>query len=117
MSSVVISYEAAVHAVEIAAITLTIFNALTAGLTLFFTLRDNYHQQRSWWRLSWDRRLPVYLACSILVSNVVFVAREFLEMGAILPSTSGNSQAVTSQNCVAMNEISWWGIFLISFPE
>jgi hypothetical protein len=103
MSAVVISYDDAVHAIEIAAVSLTLFNAFAAGLVVALAVRDNIVQEKTW-ALIWERRLPVYLAVSILLSHAVFSAREFFEFGAIV-----SSESVTSPGCVAVNELSWWG--------
>lgn len=109
MSTADISPDAAVHAVEVAAIILTVFNAIAAAIVLLLVCIDNYHQQKSWWRLSWEKRTPFYLAISILISHVVFAIREILEMTPITPDTVGDG---VPQICIAVNEISWWGTLL-----
>jgi hypothetical protein len=102
-----ISYDAAVHAVEIAAISLTIFNGFAAGLVIILTLVDNYRHQKSWSRISIERRAPLYLAVCILFSHVVFAVREFLQLGSGIP-VSGEA-GTSSQLCTATSESSWWG--------
>jgi hypothetical protein len=101
-----ISYDAAVHAVEIAAISLTVFNGVAAGLVILLSLVDNYRHTRSWSRISIERRAPLYLAVCILVSHVVFAVREFLELGSGIP-VSGEA-GTSSQLCTATSESSWW---------
>ena len=103
-----VSYDAAIHAVEIAAITLTTFNGFAAGLVLLLVLLDNYRQRKSWLRISFERRVPFYLSVAILGSHVVFAVREFSQLGSGIP-TSG-AATITSPKCAALNEISWWGI-------
>ena len=107
MSTVGISPDAAVHTVEVAAIILTVFNAVTAAIVLLLVCVDNYHQRKSWWRLSWERRTPFYLAISILISHIVFAIRETLEM---TPVTSNDVGDGVPQICIAANESSWWGM-------
>lgn len=105
-----ISQDTAVHAVEVAAITLTVFNAVAAGIVVLFVLLDNHRQQKSWLKISCERRTPLYLAISLLISHIVFTTREFLETGSVNPQTSGDSLETIPEACVAANESSWWGI-------
>jgi hypothetical protein len=106
------SFSSAIHAVEIAATTLTLFNIFAAGLVLALVLLDNHRQWKSWWRLSWERRMPCYLAISVILSNTVFAVREFLEMGSFVP---GRATIPTSPSCVALNESNWWGMSMVSW--
>ena len=109
MSTVDISPDAAVHAVEVAAIILTVVNAVAASIVLLLVCVDNHRQQKSWWRLSWERRTPFYLATSIVISHIVFATREILEM---TPTTSNTVGDGVPQICIAANESSWWGMLL-----
>ena len=102
-----ISYEAAIRAVEIAAITLTTFNGVSAALVLLLVLLDNYRHRKSWLRISYDRRVPFYLSIAILGSYIVFAVREFSQLGSGIP-TPGDAKS-PSPSCVALNESSWWG--------
>ena len=105
-----ISYEAAIRAVEIAAITLTTFNGVSAGLVLLMVLLDNYRHRKSWLRISYDRRVPFYLSIAILGSYIVFAVREFSQLGSGIPTPGGAKGP--SPNCAALNESSWWGMEL-----
>ena len=109
MSTVDISPDAAVQALEVAAIILTVFNAVAGAIVLLLVCIDNYRQQKSWWRLSWERRTPFYLSISILTSNIVFVIREIREMTPITSNTVGDG---VPQLCIAANQSSWWGMLL-----
>ena len=102
-----ISYDAAVHAVEIAAISLTVFNGFAAGFVTILALVDNYRHQRSWSRISIERRAPLCLAICILFSHVVFAAREFQHLGSGIPVS--DEAGTSSQSCIATSESSWWG--------
>jgi hypothetical protein len=104
------SVASAIHAVEVAAITLTIFNVFAAGLALAIVLLDNHRQWGSWWRLSWEKRMPFYLAIAVIFSHIVFITREFVEMGSFVPRSTETSTTPTSQTCIALNESSWWGM-------
>jgi hypothetical protein len=114
MSTVDISYDTALRAVEVAAITLTLFNAVAAGTVIFLVIHDNYRQRKSWLKISWERRTPLYTAICILISHVMFTIREFIEIGSVNSQQSGDSVEIVSEACVAANESSWWGI---SFPQ
>lgn len=103
-----VQYSAAEHAVEIAAITLTTFNSFAAVLVLLLVLVDNYRHQKSWWRISYDRRVPFYLSIAILCSHVVFAVREFSQLGSGIPNLGDATR--NSPNCTALNESTWWGI-------
>lgn len=103
-----VSYDAAIHAVEIAAITLTTFNGFAAGLVLLLVLLDNFRQRKSWLRISYERRVPFSLSIAILSSHVVFAVREFSQLGSGIP-TIGDVKS-GSPSCAALNESSWWGI-------
>jgi hypothetical protein len=107
------SAASAIHAVEIAATTLTLFNVFAAGLTAAILLLDNHRQWASWWKLSWERRMPFYLAVSVILSHTVFATREFVEMGSFIPGSTGTSATYVTPTCVALNESSWWGMSLI----
>ena len=111
MSTVDISPDAAVHAVEVAVMILTMFNAVAAGIVLLLVFVDNYRQQKSWWRLSWEHRTPFYLAISILISHVVFAIREILEMTPADSNTVVDGLQLVPQKCIVANKSSWWGIF------
>jgi hypothetical protein len=104
------SVASAIHAVEVAAITLTIFNVFAAGLALAIVLLDNHRQWGSWWRLSWEKRMPFYLAIAVIFSHIVFITREFVEMGSFVPRSTETSTTPISQTCIALNESSWWGM-------
>ena len=110
MSTVNIPYDRAVRAIEVAAITLTSFNAVAAGLVVALVLMDNFRQSKSWLNIYWERRIPLYLGLCILFAQIVFITREFVEMGLTDSLSSKDSVAGASQNCIAMNQISWWGI-------
>jgi hypothetical protein len=90
--------------VEVAAIIITLINGLAAATVGILALFDNYRLTKSW-EISWERRAPIYLGLSILLSHVVFAAREFLEYGSV--NTSGTSD---TSGCIAANESSWWGM-------
>ena len=107
-----VSYDAAIHAVEIAAITLTTFNGVAAGLVLLLVLLDNYRHRKSWLRISHERRVPFYLSIAILSSHIVFAVREFSQLGMGIP-TLGDATS-NSPNCTALNESSWWGMELLA---
>jgi hypothetical protein len=109
MPTVEISYDTAIDAVEIAAITLTVFNSLAAGLVILFVILDNCHQQQSWFRIPWEGRMPISLAISVLVSNLIFIARESLELGSLDSAATGDNGTKESQKCIAANEASWLG--------
>ena len=79
MSTVDISPDTALRAVEVAAITLTLFNAVAAAIVLLLVYIDNYRQRKSWLKISWERRTPLYIAICILISHVIFTIREFLK--------------------------------------
>ena len=111
MSTVDISPDAAIHAVEVAAIILTVFNAVAAAIVILLVCVDNYHQRKSWWRLSWERRTPFYLAISILISHVVFAIRETLEMTSVTSNTVGDG---VPQICIAANESQLVGYVLLT---
>lgn len=102
-----ISYDAAVHAVEIAAISLTTFNGFAAGLVVILALVDNYRHQKSWSKISIETRAPLYLAVCILFSHIVFAVRESRQLGSGIP-IPGDAGSF-SQFCIATNESSWWG--------
>ena len=110
MSTSPISYDSALYGLEISAITLTIFNGIAAGLVIIVLLYDNLQQRKNWLSISWERRTPLYLAISILLSQIVFATREFLEIGSLIPSSSGDTQGAISEQCIAANEATWWGI-------
>jgi hypothetical protein len=106
-----LSYDGAIHALEIAAITLTVLNGVAAGLVLILALLDNYNIRKSWTNISYERRLPIYLASAILLGQVEFTVREILQMGSVIPLVS-NDAGPPSQTCIAVNEASWWGTSL-----
>jgi Na+-transporting NADH:ubiquinone oxidoreductase subunit NqrE len=102
-----ISYEAAVHAVEIAAISLTTFNGFAAGLVVILALVDNYRHQKSWSKISIETRAPLYLAICILFSHIVFAVRESRQLGSGIPISE--DAGTSSQLCITTTETSWWG--------
>src|SRR5579871_310932 len=105
-----ISYSAALNGLEISAITLTIFNGVAAGLVVTVALFDNYQQRKTLLSISWERRTPLYLGITILLAQIVFAARELLEIGSLVPTTADHAQAVISGECLAANQASWWGM-------
>jgi|SRR5277367_3214750 hypothetical protein len=105
MSTLDISGHDAVRAVEIASIGITLLNALAASTVVLLVSIDNFRDRKSWWNLSWERRVPLYLGLSVLISHIVFVTREFLEFDLV---NSGQSSA--TDVCIAANESSWWGM-------
>jgi len=96
------------HAVEIAAITLTTFNFVAAALVLLLVIGDNYRNRKSWWRISYERRVPFYLSLTILCNHVVFAVREFSQLGSGIPSLGAAKR--DSPDCTTLNEFTWWGI-------
>jgi len=112
MATVDIPGDDAVHAIEIASIGITLINALSSAVLVLLVLFDNVRHQKSWWNISWERRVPFYLGLSVLFSHVVFATREFLEFNSV-NATDGNA----TNGCVATNESSWWGIILSLLPE
>ena len=109
MSSFDISYQAAVHTLEIAVLTLTGFNTFAAALVFVFVLFDNHHYGKSWLRISTERRTPLFGSIAIVISQVVFLAREVMEMGSVVLSTSDQN---TIPGCpAALGQLSWWGIW------
>jgi len=114
MPTLSISYEAALRGIEIAAITLAVFDTIAAGLVILFILLDSNRQRRVWLEIPWERRAPIYLAISVLVSHVVFMTRECLEIGALDPLAFGDASGDLSQNCIVINQLSWWGISAFS---
>lgn len=107
MSTGGISFAAAVHAVEVATITLTISSGVAAVAVLCLVLLDNYRQRNTWTKLSWRRRTPVYLAVSVFLSQAALAVREFLEMGSIVSDASNKG---ASGECIIANQVSWWGM-------
>lgn len=103
-----VSYNAAEHAVEVAAITVTTFNSFAAVLVLLLVLVDNYRHRKSWWRISRERRVPFYLSIAILCGHIVFAVREFSQLGSGIPLL-GDAKS-NSPDCTALNESTWWGI-------
>ena len=103
-----VSYDAAIHAVEISAITLTTFNGFAAALVLLLVVLDNFRYRKSWLKISYERRVPFYLSIAILSSQIVFAVREFSQLGSGIP-TLGDAKG-NSTNCAALNESTWWGM-------
>lgn len=101
MSVVVLSVDEAVHALEVAAITLTSFNAIAAAIILVLVCLDNRSQRAKGRSLARELRLPCYLAVAIVISQILYLAREAMEFDAV-----NNKEA---PSCRAMNEGSWWG--------
>ena len=115
MSTVDLSRDAAVQGVEVAAIGLTLFNAVAAGLVVLLVLVDTYRQRKSWLRISWERRTPLFLGISIIFSHIVFSTREILEYDSVISQSTENAIGETLQRCVTANESSWWGLILSGF--
>jgi len=111
MAVVDISGDDAVHALEITSIGLTMINALSSASVVLLVLFDNIRHRQSWWKLSWERRVPFYLGLSVLLSHIIFATREFLEFNSVNATAES-----TTNGCIAANEGSWWGVFL-SFPK
>lgn len=105
-----ISPDAALRAVEVSAVVLTVFNAIAGGIVLLLVLLDNHRQRKSWLKLSWERRTPFYLAISVVISHAIFIMREALEMGSVASLATGRMLEVVPPECTVENEISWWGI-------
>ena len=106
MSAVDISRDDAAHALEVASVGITLLNALSAAIVVLLVLVDNFRLHRkSWWKLSWERRVPFYLGLSVLLSHIVFATREFIEFGSV--NSTANSG---TDGCIAANESSWWGM-------
>jgi hypothetical protein len=115
MSTVDVSRETAVRGIEVAAIGLTLFNAVAAGLVVLLVLLDTHRQRKSWLRISWERRTPLFLGISIIISHVVFSAREFLEYSSVNSQSTEDAIGAALQRCVAANESTWWGVILSRF--
>jgi hypothetical protein len=98
---VVLSVDEAVHALEVAVITLTSFNAIAAAIVLVLVFLDNKSQRTKGRSLARELRLPCYLAVAIVISQILYLVREAMEFGAV------NSKKAPS--CRAINESSWWG--------
>jgi len=109
MSTVDIPGDDAVHALEIASIGMTLVNALSAAMVVLLVSLDNYRHRKSWWNLSWERRVPFYLGLSVFLSHIVFTTREFLEFDSVNSDANSGTDA-----CIAANESSWWG--MVSSP-
>src|SRR5271168_109870 len=108
MSSIDISYQSAVHAIEIAVLTLTSFNTFAAGLVLVFVVLDNHRYGKRWLGISRERRAPFFSSIAIVLSQVVFLTREGMEMGSVdLSTTELNSIS----RCSALNQLSWYGVW------
>jgi len=101
MSVVVLSLDDAVHALEAALITLTGLNAIAAAGVLVLIWLDNRSHRTKSTTLSRKLRLPFYLAMTILLSQIVFIIREALELGVI------NNEKI--QSCTVMSEFTWFG--------
>ena len=98
---VVLSVDEAVHALEVAVITLTSFNAIAAAIVLVLVCLDNRAQRTRNRGLARELRLPCLLAGAVLLSQILFLIRESIEFGAV--------NSTDAPSCRAMNEISWWG--------
>ena len=106
MSAVDISGDDAVRALEVASVGISLLNAFSATIVVLLVLVDNFRLHRkSWWKLSWERRVPFYLGLSVLLSHIVFATREFIESGSV--NSTANSG---TDGCIAANESSWWGM-------
>jgi hypothetical protein len=114
MSKVSADGDPAEHVVEVAVLTLTVCNGAAAGLVFLLSLVDNYRLRRSWLKVSNERRLPIYLSLSILLSSLVFVLREDLNMGSGIPFISTQLNEA-SQSCAALHQSTWWGMFTFDF--
>jgi hypothetical protein len=88
-------------------ITLTSFNILSAGVVCCLIFLDNRHTGKKVWQIKPERRMPLYLATTVLISNIIFCVREVIE----IPQDSGVQVNVSpGSECVALNQASWWGI-------
>lgn len=97
----VLSLDDAVHALEAAVITLTGLNAIAAASVLVLVWLDNRSHRTKSTPLSRKLRLPLYLAITILLGQIIFIIRETLELGVI------NSDKI--QSCTVMSEFTWFG--------
>jgi hypothetical protein len=89
-----------------------LLNALSAAIVVLLVLVDNFRLHRkSWWKLSWEHRVPFYLGLSVLLSHIVFATRESLEFNSVNPSANSGTDV-----CTAANESSWWGM-VSSLPK
>jgi hypothetical protein len=115
MPPALISYDSLVHAVDLAAISLTAFNCIAACIVIVIVVIDSRRLQRSWLSLPLERRAPIYLAIAILLSHVIFITRESLEVGSFDNSeiSDPGNPPLVSQQCTVLNQMSWWGTLLI----
>lgn len=90
----------------VGAITLTLLNLLAAGVVICFGFLDNRHSGKKTWNLRPERRTPVYLAIAIFLCNLLFCVREVKE----LQEMDGAEEVQGRSTCVALNQITWWGI-------
>ena len=89
-------------------LTLTAFNAVAAILVLVFVVLDNHRYGKRWLGISRERRAPLFASIAIVLSQVVFLTREALEMESVdLSTTELNSIS----RCSALNQLSWYGVW------
>lgn len=104
MSGVALSWDEAVLAVEVALITLISANTIAAASVLILVCKDNRWEGRK--NLSRELRLPFYLAIVIVISQILFILGEVIQLGSV--SSNG------SRPCAATSELGWWGRYYLA---
>jgi hypothetical protein len=111
-----LSYDGILQAIDLAAITLTAFNCIAACTVLIFIFLDCRRLHRTGLSFPVERRTPSYLAIAIIVSHIVFITRESLEVSVFDNSESGQAETI-SPKYIILNQLSWWGTFLHVLPS
>jgi formate hydrogenlyase subunit 3/multisubunit Na+/H+ antiporter MnhD subunit len=90
---------------SIASIALTIFNFLTAGLTILLILVDNRRIYKTW-KLAPSIRIPLGLSIAICVSHVVFILKAFIGLAVFRTFNPPSDEKLP---CKILNELGFWG--------